>query len=364
LVRTESSSSDSCALTKTTLAFDANLPVAESKAKVVLLKAYESNDEDSILTNNQEFSSVDDTTYQFNFLNLKPEIGSYTLDFRVTPTDKKYSAIDNVSFNVRVVGTISISDTQITIVDSIDVYETNEGKKYKIDSGKKLKEVVHLNGAQHIFVDFKVKDSSGKSVEVQQAFIRIGHNDAEYIQITEYSDKGYNVHINGMDLGNEFYSQSGNYEAELIIGDTFVQNPIAWTFATFNINFTKEGEVPRSPFDILPEIHHLFRQADKRPEKQTSMAFTGAILGIPSLILLFGLFKVGANLSNFPSGSNFIWAIGFQASLGAILVLFGLYWLRLNMMQTLGYLTILTIPLLFFSHKNLNALSNVNQHTE
>ena len=57
---------------------------------------------------------------------------------------------------------------------------------------------------------------------------------------------------------------------------------------------------------------------------------------------------MGANFGNFPTGSNFIFAIGFQVCLGSILGLFVFYWLKLNMMQTLGYLAILAIPSLFF----------------
>jgi len=94
------------------------------------------------------------------------------------------------------------------------------------------------------------------------------------------------------------------------------------------------------------------------------MAFTGATLIIPFLILIIGLPFVGANFGNFPSGINFIYAIGFQATLGSILSLFVIYWLRLNMIQTLGYLSLLFIPLLFFAHKTLNSLSKGKEHTE
>jgi len=139
-----------------------------------------------------------------------------------------------------------------------------------------------------------------------------------------------------------------------------------WTIGTVTINFPSElkAEVPRNPFEPLPDIKHQFRKPDARPPKTISMAFTVATIAVPLLVLFVGLIRVGANLRNFPTGGNFIYAIGFEACLAAILALFGLYWFYLNMLQTLGYLAILSIPMLFFAHRNLNGLSRVKQHTE
>jgi len=59
-------------------------------------------------------------------------------------------------------------------------------------------------------------------------------------------------------------------------------------------------------------------------------------------------------------GGGFIWAVGFQGCLGAILALFGLYWLSLNMMQTLFYLGVLSVPTVVFAQKSLNHLASQN----
>jgi oligosaccharyltransferase complex subunit delta (ribophorin II) len=69
------------------------------------------------------------------------------------------------------------------------------------------------------------------------------------------------------------------------------------------------------------------------------------------------LIRIGANFGNYPSGIAALYALGFQASLGAILALYALYWLQLNMMETLRYLLILLVPTFFFGVKTLNALS-------
>jgi len=48
------------------------------KTKVTLLKAYPTEQPNTLLVSNQEFQAdADQTTYQYNFINAKPETGSY-----------------------------------------------------------------------------------------------------------------------------------------------------------------------------------------------------------------------------------------------------------------------------------------------
>jgi len=270
-------------------------------------------------------------------------------------------AADNVAANIKVIGTASLSDAQLTVSDSSDPQSIAEGRKYRPEFGKKVDEVVRVEYSQQLLFEFRLRGQTGKNIQVQQAFLRISHPSSgrEVIKVAQFASKGYSAEISIRDLSVDFYGQSGNYDLQLIAGDAFLQNPVSWTFATIHIKYPNNSKVdpPSSPFDIKPEIVHQFRVPDIRPPKTISMAFTGAVLGIPFLILIVGLFSVGANFGNFPSGANFLFAIGFQATLGAILSLFVIYWLRLNMVQTLGYLILLSLPFLFFSHRNLNALS-------
>jgi len=341
------------------------------KAKVVLLKVYPGKQEDNVLASNKEFTPVsgDSSLYELNFLALKPDTGSYTLEVSATPTDSKgnFEAADGVELTVKVPGQATISDATLIIADSEDPNDISEGRKHKLEPAKQLATPIKVDHFQHIFVDFKVKGQGGKNIAVHQAFLRL-YNEAgrEYIVPAKYSPKGYSAHISVRDAAAEFYGQSGNYKLQLIVGDASIQNPIQWTLGTITINYPAElkAEVPRNPFEPLPEIKHQFRQPDKRPPRTISMAFTVAVLAIPFLVLFIGLIRVGANLKNFPGGANFIYAIGFEACLAAVLGLFVLYWLYLNMVQTLGYLALLSIPMLFFAHKNLNGLSRVKQHAE
>jgi len=223
-----------------------------------------------------------------------------------------------------------------------------------------------LESQQHAFVDFKVKSqASGKPIQVHQAFVRISNpsnKQQEAVFIAKYTQKQYSVHLVQDDLVEAFAGQSGVYDVDLIVGDSFVHNPFSWKIAKINVKFPADLKVHKSddPFTTKKDIVHQFRKEEVRPPQSISMAFTGAVLA-PSLIFLIGLLAIGANLKNFPSGSNAIFALGFQTVLGAILALYGFYWLKLNMMQTLLYLGALLIPFLFFAHRTLNHLASFSK---
>lgn len=65
--------------------------------------------------------------------------------------------------------------------------------------------------------------------------------------------------------------------------------------------------------------------------------------------------KIGANVSNFQFSPV---AILFHLSFGAILVLYALYWLQLNIFEVLTYLTPLLVLLTFTGHYTLEALAS------
>jgi oligosaccharyltransferase complex subunit delta (ribophorin II) len=327
-------------------------------SKVTVTKAYPTGNSKSILVQNVDLTASGEE-YSFNLLQSKPDIGSYTLELAVTPSDKKYREFKKI-VQATVLGQIVVSDVQVTVSDSDDSLDVAKGTKHKAEVGKTIVHRVKVAPLNHLWVDFKVKSAAGKDLAPQQAFIIItDQNGRELIRPAKYANHGFTAHVSAIEIGNEFYGVSGDYQLTLVIADSWVANPTSWNVAKIAFEFAEstKAPIPENPFQAKPTIEHKFRQPEKRPPQTISFAFTVATVGIPFLVLFIGLGIVGANLKNFPGGANFVFAVGFQASLASFLVLFGLYWLRLNMVQTLGYLALLSIPGLYFAHKNLNALS-------
>jgi hypothetical protein len=83
---------------------------------------------------------------------------------------------------------------------------------------------------------------------------------------------------------------SGKYTAQLIVGDSYVQNPQLWKLATLNAKFgnNSSNQGVSDPYAPKPEIVHAFRVAEKRPNAPVSFAFTLAVLS-PFLIFAVGV---------------------------------------------------------------------------
>ena len=319
----------------------------EVNSKVTINKINNGNDNKVIKSN------VETDNGKFDFVTLKPEAGYYLFDINAKPSDAKYIPVTTTR-KVKVIASISVSETAIIVADTIDTQE--DGKKVTVDFGKTTDISVQQN--QVLVVNFKVQANS-KTIQVQQAFLRISNDKYESIHVGRFNGKHYSVGIKVNDLFDQFYGKSGKFDLQLIVGDSFVANPIQWKLSTATIKFDNKTkvEVPVNQFAALPEIKHAFRPADKRADAALSFAFTIAVLA-PALLLFVGFIRVGANFSNFPtSGINWIYALGFHGTLGAIFALYALYWLSLTMITTLQYLALLAVPYLFFASKTLNYLA-------
>jgi len=136
-----------------------------------------------------------------------------------------------------------------------------------------------------------------------------------------------------------------------------VNQPIVWPVGSVEFAHPPKPVDPlRSLFEPRPLITHKFRAPDSRAPFLISQSVTLVILGLLGAFFV-GLLMVPANLSNFPMGASFLSVVLFLGSFGCILLLFVLYFLRLNLLQTLSYLFILTLPTVFFGHRVLSHLA-------
>jgi len=205
-----------------------------------------------------------------------------------------------------------------------------------------------------------------RPIRVQQAFFKFTHLQTKHqvIAPTKTTTATRQTQLNFVieEHAKQFDYLSGEYDLELIVGDSFIQNAFIWKICKLVITLPAAPASHVSPRiqtrnTPLPEIKHQFRLPEKRPAEVISLAFTALVLS-PLLLLFFGLIRVGANINRFPSSfMGLIYALSFEASIISILLLFVLYWLYLNMFQTLGYLAILAIPTIIFGQRTLRLLS-------
>lgn len=312
-----------------------------SDVSVFLVKAVAVKDESVVLTN-QELKKVK-SVYQFNMLTAKPEPGFYSLEFGATATDSKFASITSSVQELKLISGISVSDVSLQIVDSVDEEVV---QKQTVGNGKTLEAGMETDYYHNIMFSFSVKSSSsGRPILVQQAFARFESDDVEVILPATFDNKNYKLTVNLASSGELFQYHSGSYKIFLLVGDAFVSNPLQWDLGELKITFPVNMEEKKSHVKVFvhrEDIEHTFRVPEKRPKETVALAFTGLTLA-PLLFLVVGILSVGFNLSNMSlSGLITLGCIGAGAGL------YVLYWLHLNMFQTLGCLTVISIPGIFF----------------
>jgi len=323
------------------------------KGKVTVVRV--AREEEKSIINNQDAVAGADGVYSVNLLAAKPEPGYYSVSLSV---DKSSGIVRKV----KVTGSVSIGDVTVVVAETEEQARHAEGKKFTAKYPNAVSSQLSIEHTQHLTAQFKVS-AGAKDLQVQQAFVKFTHQQTknEVYVVAQYGKSGYKADVS-FDEIDSFLGRSGVYDIEIIIGDSLVENSAVWKVATANIKFPANAEVEAapSPFARRPDIVHQFRAAEKRPPKSISFAFTIAALA-PIAILLLGSLRVGFNFQLYPAGGlSPLYALGFHTVLGFILALYALYWLQLNMVQTLKYLGVLFVPFLIFANKTLNAVAAAN----
>ncbi|KAJ3163640.1 proteasome regulatory particle base subunit [Geranomyces michiganensis] len=119
---------------------------------------------------------------------------------------------------------------------------------------------------------------------------------------------------------------------------------------------------PESEFDVfrvLPEIAHTFRPDEKPANKLLSLVFTIAVL-VPWVVLLGSYLALSANVKNlFANSLTATFGSLFIAALAAVMGLYYVYWLRLNLFQLLGYGAIIGFITAAFGRQALVARAGI-----
>jgi len=328
---------------------------------VTLNKALSLTDKTNLLSRRETLSPSG-----LDFLKFNPSPGVYQLEFSAQPKDNNYVGFRSAPRVVKVLTRATISNLRVVVGET---GEDRSKKRLEVQYPRELSEELAVSGSQRLQLSLDLTDEKGKPLHVQQVAVVFTHletNQEAVLIVPDDSTLGsYRVTLalDKIEQAQLFHSKSGKYSIQVIVGDSIIENPTSWKVGTASLQFrTPSGSsVDYQPNEVklntdLPVLHHTFRPADKRAPHIVSFTFTLLVLS-PLLILFVGLVYYRANISNFPFGLGFIDAVGFQLCLLAILGLFGLFWLELTMVTALKYLTILSLPTVFFGQRNLRRIA-------
>ncbi|PWA35715.1 Ribophorin II [Artemisia annua] len=188
----------------------------------------------------------------------------------------------------------------------------------------------------------------------------------QHIFVVENTGKQFKITLDFLGLVEKFFYLSGQCDIELTVGDAVMENSFLQLLGSIELDLPKAPEKATQPppqvvspylrFGPKAEINHIFRVPEKRPPQEVSYAFLGLVL-VPLLTFLVGLLRLGVNFKNFPTSAvPATFAILFHGGIAAVLLLYVLFWLKLDLFTTLKTLGLLGIFLMFVGHRTFLTL--------
>lgn len=230
---------------------------------------------------------------------------------------------------------ITIDGSELQIAEG-----EQSGDTISLSFPNKLDKPLVVTDRGSVIMLFRVRDEATKDTrQVAQAFARFTHSQtqAEVFAGAEVEAGNlYRLDIPIRDMANDFSSHNGLYSLHIDVADGNIDNPLSWHVADVDLSFANGVDTisPRADSASKPEIHHKFREPEKRPPKLVSTVFV--VLALFPMLLLWILWgRVGVNLSNMPIGLS---TLVFHGSLIGVFVLYYQFWVRLDMFQTINYL--------------------------
>ncbi|KAK2633691.1 hypothetical protein Ddye_016266 [Dipteronia dyeriana] len=340
---------------------------------VKLVRAYSTSSKDTSIIENKELSF--DTERVVYFLDALPDsvdVGSYIFVFKVVLHDFEHKDVyitgTLTHVQIFMTGLIKIGNAEIAVLDNdLGSIETQR----KLDLAGENAVSLPANHLQKLRLSFQLTTPRGSAFKPHQAFLKLRHETkVEHIFLVGNSGKKFEITLDFLGLVEKLFYLSGKYDIQLTVGDVVMENSLLSDIGYVELDLPEAPEkAPRPPpqavdpysrYGPKAEISHIFRAPEKRPPKELSLTFLGLIL-FPFIGFLIGLLRLGVNLKNFPTSSvPATFAILFHVGIAAVLLLYVLFWLKLDLFTTLKTLSFLGVFLMFVGHRILSHLASAS----
>ncbi|KAJ8899402.1 hypothetical protein K2173_018376 [Erythroxylum novogranatense] len=299
-------------------------------------------------------------------------VGTYNFVFEIVfhdPENRKvYVTGSQTEFPVYITGAIKVDNAEIVLLDS-DLGSIETQKKLDF-SGENLVSL-SANHLQKLRLSFKLTTPLGHAFKPHQAILKLTHETkVEHIFVVGNFGEQFEIILDFLGLVEKLYYLSGKYDIQLTVGDAVMENSFVKAIGDIDLDLPEPPEkaphppaLPADPYlkyGPKAEIAHIFRAPEKHPPKELSLTFLGLTL-LPSVGFLVGLLRLGVNLKNFPSSAvPATFALLFHLGIAAVLLLYVLFWLKLDLFTTLKALAFLGPFLMFVGHRILCHLASTS----
>ncbi|CAH9076662.1 unnamed protein product [Cuscuta europaea] len=310
-----------------------------------------------------------------HFLDALPEsidVGSYIFSFDIVLHDPEHKKIyvtgGRSKVSIYVTGVITADHAEIAVLDSdLENVETKKMLNFAGENSVSLS----ANHLQKLRLTFQLTTPLGHAFKPHQTFLKLGHESGvDHIFVVGNSGTHFEIILDFLGLVEKLFYLSGRYDVQLTVGDAVMENSFLQSLGFVELDLPEPPEnafrPPLQPIDTSSrygpkaEIAHIFRIPEKQPPRELSLAFSATIL-LPLFGFFIGLLRLGVNLKSFPTATiPATFAALFHAGIAAVLTLYLLFWLKLNLFTTLKALGILAIFLVFVGHSTLAHLASTS----
>lgn len=285
--------------------------------------------------------------------------GLYKIDFTLTNKKKKLNI--KKTENLKLISNIQFKNLKFKIDNTVD---------------PSLKESeIHLNYPSVSHRNFQANQDSifVLSVQIESEDQSIGQLDQIFLQLKHMeTGKIYSSYASKYNKDKKIYSTNfliddpsnmesynGEYEVSVIACSPFIKAPLKWDFCSIKINFRKPMDTSYEEDyknvmkpKMLPTFTHEMKLS---PNYGFSFIFC-SLISLSFLGLLHIISKNNANLNNLPSKSKFLYCFLMLILLGFVALLLVLFWIKLNLVQTLGIISLLSIPGVFIVYNAMKSI--------
>ncbi|XP_021756423.1 dolichyl-diphosphooligosaccharide--protein glycosyltransferase subunit 2-like [Chenopodium quinoa] len=339
---------------------------------VKIVQAASVNSKSAPVIENQDLKYAADGG--FHVLDSLPkdiDVGKYEFVFKIALNDPSQSDIyatgGRTWVKIYFTGEIKVENAEISVLDN-DLGNVESQKKLDLSTDSAIS--LSANHLQKLRLSFQLSSPLGNTFKPHQALLKLRHEtNVEHVFVVGSSGKTFEFTLDFLGLVDKLYYLSGKYDLQLTVGDAVMENSFFRYLGHIDLDLPEAPEKatrpPLQPIDPLSrfgpkeEIAHIFRAPETRPPKELSLVFLGLTL-VPLVGFFIGLLRLGVNFKKFPTATvSAAFAALFHVGIAAVLCLYVLFWLKLNLFTTLKYLSFLGVFLLFVGHRTLSNLAKV-----
>lgn len=246
---------------------------------------------------------------------------------------------------------------------------SNDGKKLASKEGKlgsDLLRGVLLKAGQSVEVSF-TPQLDGAATKPQQAMLMaVSKEQPALVAYAVAKAKKDGLHVATLATAaveKQLGPLGGEFDVALLLGDPAAPHGLSGSIGSLALPDVGDAKpklltaASQPTNNLKPNIEHIFRPPASRPPAIVSLVFTGLALA-PLVFLLGALGLLGVNLKALPVGPASLWVLLFHGGIAALLGLYLLFWLRLNLATTLPLALGLGLFIAATGYKALGALSD------